>query len=170
VTPPTLHLKVASGNAAGTEIVVEDELLIGRQAEGAGSLGNDVELSRRHARIFATESGFAVEDLGSTNGTFVNGRIIQEPEAVQAGDAIEVGGSRLVVQVSGVFDLPPEEPAAEPDADEEPAAAPERAATPPIGFRVEIDPETGEGLLQLDDGDSVRLVVEDDRWRFAAPG
>lgn len=49
--PEKLRLKVASGNAAGTVIEVEDELVIGRQAAGAGTLGNDIEISRQHARI-----------------------------------------------------------------------------------------------------------------------
>ena len=44
---------MTEGNARGTEIEVEDEFLIGRQEEGAGTLGDDIEISRRHARIVA---------------------------------------------------------------------------------------------------------------------
>ena len=54
--PEKLRLKVVSGNAAGTLIEVEQELVIGREADGHGALASDVEISRRHARI-ASEAG-----------------------------------------------------------------------------------------------------------------
>ena len=47
----SLRLKVTAGNALGNEIEVGDEFLIGRHAPGAGKLGDDIEISRRHARI-----------------------------------------------------------------------------------------------------------------------
>lgn len=102
-----LRLKVASGNAAGTVIEVEDELVLGRQAEGAGTLGADIELSRRHARIACDAGGqYFVEDLGSTNGTYVNGRRVDAPLALEVGDRIEVGASALVVQVGAIQPTP----------------------------------------------------------------
>ena len=50
--------------------------------------------------ISRAAGGFTIEDLGSTNGTFMNGRRIDEPELLSVGDRIEVGGTTLVVQVS----------------------------------------------------------------------
>lgn len=98
-----LRLKVAAGNAAGSVIEVEDELIIGRQAAGAGSLANDIEISRRHARITSDAEGrYSIEDLGSTNGTYVNGRAIETPVVLEPGDRIEVGATALVVQVRAV--------------------------------------------------------------------
>jgi predicted component of type VI protein secretion system len=80
-------------------IGVSDELLIGRAAEGAGKLADDEEISRSHARITVDSSGFcAIEDLGSTNGTFVNGLRITAPETLSEGDTIEIGESTLVVR------------------------------------------------------------------------
>jgi pSer/pThr/pTyr-binding forkhead associated (FHA) protein len=74
-------------------------LLIGRHADGAGRLAEDDEISRSHARISLDRSGFcAIEDLGSTNGTFVNGLRITAPHTLSVGDTIEVGGTTLVVR------------------------------------------------------------------------
>ncbi|MBV9333325.1 MAG: FHA domain-containing protein [Candidatus Eremiobacteraeota bacterium] len=57
----------------------------------------DPEVSRRHAR-FETQNGVVyVEDLKSSNGTFLNGRRLAEPLEIRAGDEIDVGTTRLVV-------------------------------------------------------------------------
>lgn len=95
----TLHLEVISGNAAGQSITVEDELVIGRLAAGDGRLEEDPELSRHHARISRERDGrYAIEDLGSSNGTFVNGLRLTSPGLLVAGDSIELGGTTLVVR------------------------------------------------------------------------
>jgi predicted component of type VI protein secretion system len=80
-------------------ILVEDELLIGRHAEGAGRLAEDDEISRSHARVTFDASGFcAIEDVGSTNGTFVNGLRISVPQTLAEGDTIELGATTLAVR------------------------------------------------------------------------
>jgi pSer/pThr/pTyr-binding forkhead associated (FHA) protein len=95
----SLRIEVVAGNAAGTWLDVTDELLIGRHADGLGRLGDDEEISRYHARVSLDAGGLcAVEDLGSTNGTFVNGLRISVPERLKQGDTIELGGSKLVVR------------------------------------------------------------------------
>jgi serine/threonine protein kinase len=178
-----LRLKVTGGNALGLEIQVDDELLIGRQADDVGRLGDDVEISRRHARISRTDVDFVIEDLGSTNGTFLNGRRIDRPEILSAGDRIQVGGTTLVVQVRVPPSATVEPPAApevsaqpEPksDADTRPSAiasVPEPAAAPPpppLSLRLHFDPRSGEVMLQLDEAsEQVRFVYEGGRWRLA---
>ena len=98
---PKLRLKITAGNAVGTEVTVDDELLIGREVPGEGKLEGDIELSRRHARIARRGEGeWEIEDLDSRNGTFVNGSRLERPALLAAGDAIEVGTTKLVVQVS----------------------------------------------------------------------
>ena len=88
-----LRLEVISGVAPGSTLVVEDELVIGRHATGAGRLSEDEEISRQHARISREATGnYAIEDLGSSNGTFVNGLKIQSPRVLDVGDSIETGG------------------------------------------------------------------------------
>jgi pSer/pThr/pTyr-binding forkhead associated (FHA) protein len=93
------RFEVVAGRAIGMSILLDDELLIGRHADGAGRLADDEEISRSHARISLDRSGFcAIEDLGSTNGTFVNGLRISGPQTLSVGDTIELGGTTLVVR------------------------------------------------------------------------
>jgi pilus assembly protein CpaF len=93
------RFEVVAGRAIGMSILLDDELLIGRHADGAGRLADDDEILRSHARISLDRSGFcAIEDLGSTNGTFVNGLRIAGPQTLSVGDTVEVGGTTLVVR------------------------------------------------------------------------
>jgi hypothetical protein len=118
------RLEIVAGNAVGMMILVEDELLIGRNADGAGRLADDDEISRSHARLTMDASGFcAIEDLGSTNGTFVNGLRISGPRTLSVGDSIELGNTTLVVR---------ELPALAPD-----PAAPQGGLQPTVVPRVE---------------------------------
>src|SRR5215211_6122755 len=94
----TLKLRVVEGNAAGTSIAVEDELVIGRTASIEGRLADDPEISRQHARVSRSGGGYVVEDLGSMNGTFVNGSRLHAPHQLTDGDKIEVGGTCLMAQ------------------------------------------------------------------------
>jgi DNA-binding beta-propeller fold protein YncE len=92
-------LRILSGPAAGTTLQVAAELVLGREAEGGVSLGDDARLSRRHARILrAPGGGLLIEDLGSSNGTFVNGERIGAATSIRPGDRIRLGGSELVVE------------------------------------------------------------------------
>jgi predicted component of type VI protein secretion system len=136
-----LRLKVTAGNATGQEIQVEDEFLIGRSEEGAGALASDVEISRRHAKITRGADGnYSIEDLDSRNGTWVNGQRIEKPEGLYVGDAVEVGGTKLVVQVSAVTPPPDTQapPAKAPDA--APAEPPPQAPAPPEAAPAEPPP------------------------------
>ena len=176
-----LRLKVTAGPAVGNEIAVEEELEIGREAPGDGKLDGDMELSRRHARIVRKgEEAWEIEDVGSRNGTFVNGSRIEKPELLAAGDAIEMGGTRLVVQVSAPVtpSAPqsiPEEPAAEEPSPtavgdvvaDEPPTLPSETTLPAISLRVDIDVAAGEASIALADGsDRVKLVFENGAWRL----
>lgn len=89
-------LRIISGPAAGTALLVEEEIVIGR--EGADVIIEDGELSRRHAAVRPAEGGVVVEDLGSMNGTFVNGRRISEPLTLNEAATIKVGRSELSLE------------------------------------------------------------------------
>jgi hypothetical protein len=92
-------LKVVAGNATGSSIELENELVIGRSTPGLGSLGGDSEISRVHARVFHDPSGqLTVEDLGSTNGTFVNGNRVSGQQALRSGDQLRVGQTTMTVE------------------------------------------------------------------------
>ena len=90
---PVSYLRALSGPAAGLELEIGDELLLGREAPELERLAHDAELSRRHALISRDESGhLVIEDLGSRNGTSVNGLPV-EREALSAGDRIHAGAT-----------------------------------------------------------------------------
>ena len=59
------------------------------------------EISRKHCRIIRDGDSLRLEDLGSSNGTFHNGRRVQE-SVMAAGDTIQVGPVSFVVQIDGV--------------------------------------------------------------------
>jgi sigma-B regulation protein RsbU (phosphoserine phosphatase) len=73
-----------------------DSLVVGR-AGGCDLALADPFLSRQHSRIFRVGERLFVEDLGSRNGTFVNGRLITGPTEISAGDSIQISGSTLTV-------------------------------------------------------------------------
>jgi len=71
-------------------------LELGRAREAEISL-RDGEVSRRHARLESHSGLVYVQDLKSSNGTFLNGRLVTEAIEVRPGDEIDVGTTRLVV-------------------------------------------------------------------------
>ncbi|HEY3941679.1 MAG TPA: DUF3662 and FHA domain-containing protein [Acidimicrobiales bacterium] len=103
----TTEVREADGGLSVVELVLPDgkrvelgpeALVIGRLPECAVVLG-DPNVSRRHAEVRRTVDGVIVADLGSTNGTRVNGSPVREHHLV-SGDEITVGSTTLVVQMS----------------------------------------------------------------------
>ena len=92
------QLRVTEGNARGERLTVETELVLGRAMSEEGRLGDDPVLSRRHARLARDAEGrLTIEDLGSANGTFVNGQRLEAQRTLEAGDLIGVGETVLEV-------------------------------------------------------------------------
>lgn len=96
VATPTLrdhaNLTLMNGPDAGCVYPVEEpEIIIGRDEDVAVHL-EDASVSRRHARVFRNGTGIFVEDLGSTNGTFLAGQRIERAELV-SGDRLQIGPS-----------------------------------------------------------------------------
>jgi S1-C subfamily serine protease len=97
-----LVLRVVRGAGEGREIVLGDQFVIGREAAGEGRLDGEPALSRRHARIIrGAAGGLTIEDLGSLNGTRVNGERIATATALAHGDRIQLGETVLVVADPG---------------------------------------------------------------------
>ncbi|HEV3323760.1 MAG TPA: ATP-binding cassette domain-containing protein [Solirubrobacteraceae bacterium] len=91
-------LRVIAGPAAGTDIPLGHDVSIGRAVQGPGALGGDEELSRAHARVVLRGDGaYLLEDLGSTNGTYLNGWRIPASQLLSTGDRIQVGQTVLEV-------------------------------------------------------------------------
>jgi pSer/pThr/pTyr-binding forkhead associated (FHA) protein len=102
------RLKITSGPRAGDTVEVKEELVIGR--EDCDLEVADLEMSRRHAVVRRATSRLEVEDLGSRNGTFVDGKRIEEPTPVGGGAEIRVGTTVLVVEGVLPVSQPPEAP------------------------------------------------------------
>jgi pSer/pThr/pTyr-binding forkhead associated (FHA) protein len=100
------RLRVVSGPLAGQTVDVEEEVVIGR--EDTDLTIDDDELSRRHAVVRRFQNRLQVEDLGSTNGTFVDGTRIAEPTLLGGGAEIKLGATVLVVE--GVLPVASSEP------------------------------------------------------------
>jgi pSer/pThr/pTyr-binding forkhead associated (FHA) protein len=123
------ELVVTAGAAAGQRFALGEELVIGRAVSGEGMLSDDHELSRRHARVARDAAGrLTIEDLGSANGTFVNGERVRDPHPLKLGDAVRVGSSTLQLTQVGQS---PAAPVPETNRPAVAATAPPTPVTPP---------------------------------------
>ena len=84
-------LLVQEGNSPKTQwYLTETTLIIGREAT-SDVLIDDRQVSRRHAEIIRSPRGYQLRDLGSKNGTYVNGEAISdEPQLIRNGDEIGI--------------------------------------------------------------------------------
>jgi ABC-type multidrug transport system ATPase subunit len=105
-------LVIQLGAADGPELVVEpiaapratsDEIRIGRASDNTIILAGDLLVSRNHARLRLTPDGAELEDLGSHNGTFVNGQRVGRAK-VAFGDFVSVGQHRFQLGPSGLHE------------------------------------------------------------------
>jgi class 3 adenylate cyclase len=121
------------GPLAGERIVVESELIIGRV--DADITIDDPLVSRRHAVVRPAAGALEIEDLGSLNGTWVNGERVAGPRLLGAGDLVQVGGASFAVEghpveAGGTVFAPSISPAAGASA-ERPSPPAVEAAPPP---------------------------------------
>ena len=80
-----------SGPTPGVTFPLEgDQLIIGRDASNSITI-NDAEISRKHSRLSFQGGKYVLEDLGSTNGTFVNGQRLAGPVVLKPGDVVSLG-------------------------------------------------------------------------------
>jgi pSer/pThr/pTyr-binding forkhead associated (FHA) protein len=82
----------------GREFELGIELTVGRAAGCKIALPDDTFVSQLHARVFRNDEGAFVEDLGSTNGTFLNGRKLAAATKLKAGDHLQIGSTVLEVR------------------------------------------------------------------------
>lgn len=90
-------LFVRSETQQGVELDVTDVTVLGRSSESDLVL-DDPYASEFHMRLVAQEDGIMLHDLGSTNGTYVNGRRVTAPTQLRRGDTIQVGKTVMEVR------------------------------------------------------------------------
>lgn len=95
----------AAGAPSEFPLEPERDCILGR-SRTADVHVDDVKASRRHARLFFEGGSLRAEDLGSVNGTSVNGRRIESPVTLKDGDTIEIGRSKF--RVSAALPVSPE--------------------------------------------------------------
>ncbi|HUR48842.1 MAG TPA: FHA domain-containing protein [Acidimicrobiales bacterium] len=104
--PTTRETAVAQATAARVRVVappeskgqtfdLAEETTVGRGANCGIALGEDSTVSQLHARFFRQNNKLFVEDLGSTNGTFVNRRQAKRAVPVKRGDRVQIGQTVL---------------------------------------------------------------------------
>jgi predicted component of type VI protein secretion system len=110
-----LALEIVEGPGAGRQLELERPITIGRDPDSDLVL-DDGETSRHHARVTPSLDGSAtVEDLGSTNGTFINGNELHGPARLDPGDQLLIGVTvvqlrsreQIARQASAVIEVPP---------------------------------------------------------------
>ena len=85
---------VVEGEKKGASLNLGDELIIGR-GEKCKLILDDTYVSTVHARIFAKGDTYMLEDLGSTNGTYLNRRRVTSPVELNRGDQVKIGKTVL---------------------------------------------------------------------------
>ncbi len=102
VKRPLANLFVRQGTQAGMNFPLMGEVyLIGRDMDLPISI-QDTQVSRRHAQITFNSLGFWIEDLGSTNGTYVNGVRITGKAPLRDKDVIRLGGTTMIFDQASI--------------------------------------------------------------------
>jgi len=89
------RLLVTSGALAGTSLGLTDQQITVGRANDATLVLNDDYASSRHARLFPQDGQWIVEDLGSTNGTYIDRQKVTQPTPVPVGVPIRIGKTVL---------------------------------------------------------------------------
>jgi hypothetical protein len=93
--PAAKLVVVAPGDREGREFTLGDEVTVGRAGGCAVLLADDTFVSQLHARIFRRDGDLYVEDLGSTNGTYLNQRKVGSATVMHSGDRVQFGRTTL---------------------------------------------------------------------------
>ncbi len=85
----------------GKDLAAKSSIILGRSPSHSDVLINDAEMSRAHAAIRVSSGGYMIEDMGSTNGTMVNGAPAGQgnPVQIRDGDSVFFGSVKLKVEI-----------------------------------------------------------------------
>src|SRR5690348_8666101 len=94
-------LTITTGAMQGQRIECDRPLVIGREdvGEGVDVVIDDAEMSRRHAVVTPVGNGLEIEDLGSLNGTFVNGDRISGKVSLTPNAEVKIGTTKFTVEL-----------------------------------------------------------------------
>jgi hypothetical protein len=95
---PRLVVDRAPGHEPGMIYDLDGEVVLGRGEQAAIRL-DDPYASARHAHIFEQGGILAIEDLGSTNGTYLNEELLETPRPLHPGDRLRIGDSEFTFEV-----------------------------------------------------------------------
>jgi hypothetical protein len=95
---PEKMVVISPDSMKGMEFPLGSEVTVGRAGGCGVLLTDDTFVSQLHARVFRRDRDLFVEDLGSTNGTFLNGRKVSTPLTVRKGDRIQFGRTTVEVR------------------------------------------------------------------------
>ena len=95
---PRLVVERAPGHEAGMIYDLDGDLVLGRGDRAEIRL-EDPFASAQHARIFEQGGAVVIEDLGSTNGTYLNEELLQAPRPLYPGDRVRIGESEFAFEV-----------------------------------------------------------------------
>jgi len=90
-------LRITRGKQAGLTMALGDQLKIGRSADCQLILDDDY-VSTQHARIYRSGTGYIVDDLGSTNGTYLNNERLSGPTRFTPADTLRIGRTLITVE------------------------------------------------------------------------
>jgi len=128
-------LTITTGPHEGQRIECDRELVVGR--EGADLIVEDSEMSRRHATIRPVARGLEIEDLGSLNGTFVDGKRISDTTLLSGNASLKMGITLFAVEIPVVEEPIVDEPVVDEPVVEDPQRTVLRKAA---GDQPPVDP------------------------------
>lgn len=100
VLPPGVALLVVThGPNAGARFLLDLDVITAGRSVDSDIFLDDVTVSRQHAEFRRVANGFAIVDLGSLNGTYVNGERVNESR-LRGGDTVQIGRFHLVFRAS----------------------------------------------------------------------
>ena len=94
---PDPRLVVIAGAGVGDSVPLNGEILLGRAADCTLDIADDYA-SGHHARLYRDDQSWVLADLGSTNGTYINGVRILRATRIGEGDLIRIGRTQLQVE------------------------------------------------------------------------
>jgi pSer/pThr/pTyr-binding forkhead associated (FHA) protein len=132
------QLRVVAGDRTGELFAVGEQALVIGRAETCQIQVQDPGVSREHAEVLLRNSTVWVQDRGSRNGVFVNGKRIGRPKTMGVGDKLVVGEHTFVLELGEADDAPAALPPVETPAPELPTGDPPSTGASPLIIGVAV--------------------------------